>query len=137
MLFTQFVSKVIVSLKEEGGSKSDFQLAERQCQDFLSVMNELQSLNLTNVPESFRNKIDEYATKVQDFVVDFRKAIAQYEKSLGHSSERGFFRSAPRKVQWAFAAANDLEKFRRSLTAQLDLVKIVLQMGILSVWCFS
>lgn len=41
VLFTRFVSKVIVSLKEEGGSKSDFQLAERQCQDFLSVMSEL------------------------------------------------------------------------------------------------
>lgn len=102
VLFTKFASNVIVSLNRDGGSKSDFQFAERQCQNFLSVMsvmNELQSLNLKNVPETFRTKINEYAIILQDFVVDFRKAIARYEKSIGNSSERGFFRSAPRKVQ--------------------------------------
>lgn len=117
VLFTQFVAKVVSSLKEEGGSKSEFQFAERQCQDFLSVMNELQSLDLKNVPESLQNKLNDYATTIHEFVGDFRTSIAQYEKSMGESSARGFLRSAPRKAQWAFMAADDLEKFKRSLTA--------------------
>jgi hypothetical protein len=37
VLFMQFFAKVISSLKDEGGSKAEFQLAERQCQAFLSV----------------------------------------------------------------------------------------------------
>jgi hypothetical protein len=131
VLFTQFAAKVVSSLAEQGGSKTQFQLAERQCQAFLSVMTEVQSLDLSNVPVSFRNKIDEYSTSVQEFVKEFRDTIAYYEESLGESSRRGLFRSAPRKVQWAFMAAEDLAMFRQSLAAQLDLVKIVIQSSIL------
>jgi hypothetical protein len=131
VLFTRFAAKVISSLREEGGSKLEFQLAERQCQAFLSVMNELQSLDLSNVPDSFRDKLAGYSTNVQEFIKDFRKAIDRYEKSMGESSKRGFFRSAPRKIQWAFMASDDLAKFRQSLAAELDLVKTVIQTSIL------
>ncbi|KAI9730882.1 MAG: hypothetical protein M1834_005600 [Cirrosporium novae-zelandiae] len=109
-LFTEFTSKVILSSKDEGGSKSQFQLAEQQYQGFLCVMNELQSLDLSNLPESFRKSISKHSTTVKEFVQNFRKTIAQYEKSMGQGSGRGYFRSAPRKVQWAFMAADDLDK---------------------------
>lgn len=131
VIFTQFAAKAISSLREEGGSKSEFQLAERQCRAFLSVMDELQSLDLSNLPDSFRNKLDEYSTNVHEFINDFRKTIERYERSMGESSEHGSIRSAPRKVQWAFMAADDLGKFRQSLAAQLDLVKITIQTSIL------
>ncbi|EEP82024.1 conserved hypothetical protein [Uncinocarpus reesii 1704] len=52
---------------------------------------------------------------------------------MGELSARGSFRSAPRKVQWALMAADDLHKFRQCLSAQLDLVKIVIQTSILSI----
>jgi hypothetical protein len=131
VLFGQFVGKVISSLREEGGSKSEYQLAERQCQGFLSAMNELQSLELPDLPDSFRSKINEHSTNLEEFVKQFRKTIAQYENSIGQSSKRGLLRSAPRKVQWALMAAEDLSKFRQSLACQLDLVKITIQMSIL------
>ncbi|PVH83602.1 hypothetical protein DL98DRAFT_486446 [Cadophora sp. DSE1049] len=133
VLFTKFAAKVISSLAEEGASKTQYQLAERQCQAFLSVMAEVQSLDLSNVPASFRAKLDEYSTSVQEFVKEFRDTIARYEKSMGETSERGLFRSAPRKVQWAFMAAEDLALFRQSLSSQLDLVKIIIQSSILSI----
>ena len=76
VLFGTFVAKVISALKEEGGSKADFQLAERQCRGFLDVMNELQSLELWNVPDAFRSEISEFSTDLEDFVTTFRKAIA-------------------------------------------------------------
>ncbi|KAN0093540.1 hypothetical protein V8E51_016724 [Hyaloscypha variabilis] len=133
VLFTQFAAKAISSLREEGGSKLEFQLAERQCQAFLSTMNEIQSLDLSNVPDSFRDKLTGYSTNVQEFINDFRKTINRYEKSMSENSERGFFRSSPRKIQWAFRAADDLAKFRQSLAAELDLVKIVIQTSILSI----
>lgn len=128
--FTQLAVKAISSLRE-GGSKREFQLAERQCQGFLSVMNELQNLDLSKVPDSFRDKLAEYSTNTQEFIKDFRKTVDRYQKSMGESSERGFFRTAPRKVQWAFVAADDLRKFRQNLAAQLELVKIVIQTSIL------
>lgn len=131
MLFTKFAAKVISSLPEEGASKTQYQVAERQCQAFLSVMAEVQSLDLSSVPASFRAKLGEYSTSVQKFVKEFRENIARYEKSMGETSERGLFRSAPRKVQWALMAAEDLALFRQSPAAQLDLVKIIIQSSIL------
>ena len=131
MLFTQFATKAILALKNEGGSKPEYMLAQRQCEGFLSVMNELQSLDLSNAPDSFRAKIEEYSTNVKEFIDEFRKSIAKYENAMGKDSDRGFLKSAPRKVQWAFMAADDLGKFRKSLAAQLDLVKIVISMSIL------
>ncbi|KAK9418619.1 putative Fungal N-terminal domain-containing protein [Seiridium unicorne] len=87
-------------------------------------MKELNSLDLSGIPGSFRAKIDQYSAQILDDVQGYRKTIERYEKSMGKSSERGWFSSAPRKVQWAFSAAQDLAAFRQSLSAQLDLVKI-------------
>jgi signal transduction histidine kinase len=73
-------------------------------------MNGIRSLDLLNLPDSFRNKLDEYSTNVQEFIKYFRKTIERYEKAMGESSRHGFIRSAPRKVQWAPMAADDLVK---------------------------
>jgi hypothetical protein len=51
---------------------------------------------------------------------------------MGKDLERGFLNSEPRKVQWAFIAADVLLKVRTVLV-QLDLVKVVIPMSIL-VW---
>ena len=51
-------------------------------------------------------------------IFDFQTSIPQYEKSMGVNAKRGLFGSAPRKVQWAFMAADYLNKFRQSLAVQ-------------------
>ena len=65
------------------------------------------------------------------FVQEFKATIVKYEKSMGKLSERRQVAGAPRKVQWAFAAVEDLSKFLQSLAAQLDIVKITIQTSIL------
>jgi len=131
ILFTGFAVKVIKALKDEGGAKTEFQVAERQCQGFLDVITELKSLDLSGIPESFRTKLEEYSMQTASDIQIYRKTIERYEKSMGEDSARGWFSSAPRKVQWAFSAAQDLAAFRQSLLAQLDLVKIVIQSSLL------
>lgn len=132
-LFLGFATKVIKALKEAGGSKSEYWLAQQQCQRFLMIMDDIQRLDLSNVSESFRNQIEEYSTHTREFVKDFKEAIVKYEKSMGKSSHRGFMTSAPRKVQWAFSAADDLDKFRQSLSAQVNLVHLTISNAILSI----
>ena len=77
-------------------------------------MDNIQRLDLSNVSDSFRRQIEEYSTHTQEFVKDFKETIVKYEKSMGKSSYRGFLTSAPKKIQWAFSAADDLDKFRQS-----------------------
>lgn len=133
IMFTKFANKVVSALRQEGGSKSQFQLAERQCQSFLAVVNEFKRLDLSRVPEPFRAQMDQYSAAISEDIEDFRKTIARYDKSMGENAQRGWFSSAPRKVQWAFTAAEDLAAFRQTLDVQLDLFKIVIQGSVLYV----
>jgi hypothetical protein len=68
---------------------------------------------------------------VKSVVSDFKALIAHYERSMGEATKCGKVMSAPRKVQWALEAAEDLSKFQPRLSAQLQMVQIILQM---SVW---
>ena len=131
VMFVQFGAKVAKALREQSGSQAEYQLADFHCQGFLRVMDEMKQLDLSGVPERFRKSIEECSNDVCVFVQEFKATIGKYEKSMGKTSERGKVAGAPRKVQWAFAAAEDLSKFRQSLAAQLDIVKITIQTSIL------
>lgn len=132
-LFLRFATTVFKALKEAGGSRSEYRFAQQQCQSFLIVMDDVQRLDLSTVSDSFRSQIEEYSTHTREFVKDFKRAITKYEKSMGKSSHRGFIASAPKKVQWAFSAADDLDKFRQSLFAQVNLIQITISSATLSI----
>lgn len=76
--------------------------------DFFSLKEETQHLDLSIVPESFRQKIFENSKNMQRRAEKLKKSIEQYEKSIGKDSSRGSIRSAPRKDQWALLAAENL-----------------------------
>lgn len=98
VLFTNFAWKIVSSLKDNG-SRSDFQQATEQRERFLSLKEETQHLDLSIVPESFRQRIFENSKNMQRRAEKLKKSIEQYEKSIGKDSSRGSIRSAPRKVQ--------------------------------------
>ncbi|KAK3721313.1 hypothetical protein LTR37_003189 [Vermiconidia calcicola] len=93
----------------------------------MAVIQEIRKLDLDNVPDAFRSQIEEQSTAVQDLVAIFTAGIKRYERSMGGRSEKSWFGSVPRKVQWALSAADDLDKFRQSLSAHLDMIKIAIQ----------
>ncbi|KAF3394513.1 hypothetical protein F1880_004808 [Penicillium rolfsii] len=130
VLFTNFAWKVISSLKENG-SRSEFQEAQGQCEAFLSLIEEIRNLDLSIVPESFRQKILDHSTNIQRLVEGFKKSIEQYERSMGTNSSRSSIRSAPRKVQWALLAAEDLETFRKGLGSYVQLIQLTISTSML------
>jgi hypothetical protein len=103
VLFIGFATKVVKALKQKGGSKSEYQLAERQCQDFLAVMEDIKHLDLSNIPEPFRSKIEEYATHTREFVTAFKQMINVYNKSMGKTSQ-----SCPSRLTFARAFSRAL-----------------------------
>ncbi|KAJ5086715.1 hypothetical protein NUU61_008022 [Penicillium alfredii] len=129
VLLTKFTYKILSSLGEDG-PRSEYQHAEEECEAFLSLIEEIQSLDLSIVPESFQRKVFHYSTNMQRLVETFKKSIKQYEKSLGKNSSRGSIRSAPRKVQWALRAAADLQIFRKGLGNQIQIVQLAISTSI-------
>ena len=130
VLFTNFACKIISSLKEDG-PRSEFHHAEEECEAFLSLIEEIRNLDLSIVPESFRRKLFDYSTNMQRLVERFKERIEQYEKSLGKNSSRGSIRSAPKKVQWALLAAEDLQIFRKGLGSYVQRLQLTISTSML------
>ncbi|EMR66095.1 hypothetical protein UCREL1_6927 [Eutypa lata UCREL1] len=130
-VFTKFATKVVKALRDEGGSKIEYQIAERQCEEFLSAASELNSLDLSQLPESFRERLIASTANFSSIIKQFRKTIESYERSLGEKSQRGTFFSAPKKVQWALLAAEDLASVRQALTAQVSLIHLAIETNLL------
>ena len=112
VLFTDFAWKIISSLKESG-SRSEYQQAEEQCEAFLSLIEEIRNLDLSIVPESFRQKILDYSTNTQRLVEGFKKGIKQYEKLMGKDFSRGSIRSAPKRSSGHFWLPRTSKRSRR------------------------
>ena len=60
--FGKFAYKVTVALKEDGGSKSEFQEAIGWCENFREVLKVIQNLELSNVSASFADRLKEHTT---------------------------------------------------------------------------
>ncbi|KAL4926382.1 uncharacterized protein BDV17DRAFT_293598 [Aspergillus undulatus] len=119
-LFTKFTWKFILALKENG-SKFEFQQALSQCEALLSFLEKFKRLNLSSALQYFRQKLSEQSVAVQNPVKEFKKSIDKYEKSMGRTTTRNTFHSAPRKVQWALLAAEDIKNLKIGLQGQLYL----------------
>src|SRR5437762_2017380 len=87
--FGQFANKVVVALKEDGGSKSEFQQAIGWCENFLDTLNEIRNLELSNVSASFADQLKKQSEHSAEFVTHFKKKIAKYEKAMGENSGKG------------------------------------------------
>lgn len=127
VMLGKFLLQVRGALKEDDGSRVQYLRATKQCNDFDTVLASIRRLDLSNATESFKEQLAQCAFDTQGVINDFRQTVARYEKSMGESSSRGKFASAPRKIQWAFDAADDLDDFRKRLQSQLDRIQITLQ----------
>ena len=119
----KFSTEVVLALREQG-SKTEYQTALGWCQNLQSVLKEIETLELSNVTSTYAEQLQKYTVDSKDFIVHFMQSITKYEKSLGSKAPSGALRGAGRKVQWAFLAAQDLDKFSRSLQMQLDVLRL-------------
>jgi hypothetical protein len=126
--FVAFGKKVFDALQDDDGSTFEYRTAAAQCQAFAAVMSDVQRLDLSHLPEDFRKQLQAHSKSVGEHVAKFKKhTIDKFERSMGEETKRGWFTGAPRKVQWAFGAADDLDKFRVSLGAWLQIIQMSIQ----------
>ena len=127
-----FSKKVYDALEEEEGSRVQYRRAVNQCDAFTTVINQVKRVDLSRFPNDFRQELEEIYTNAAEHITLFRKnTIGKYEKSLGKGTKRGLFASAPRKVQWAFDAAEELEGLRQSLGSWLSAIQLCITTNML------
>jgi hypothetical protein len=127
-----FSKKVYDALEKEEGSQIQYRRAVKQCDAFATVINQVKRVDLTHFPTDFRQELEEIYTNAAEHITLFRKnTIDKYEKSLGKGTKRGPFATAPRKVQWAFGAAEDLEELRQSLSSWLSAIQMCITTNML------
>jgi hypothetical protein len=127
-----FSKKVYDALENEEGSQVQYRRAAKQCDAFTTVINQVKKVDLSNFPTDFRKDLEEIYTNAAEHIALFRKnTINKYEKSLGKGTKRGLFASAPRKVQWAFGAAEDLDELRQSLSSWLSAIQTCIMTNML------
>ena len=122
-MFTKFSTKVILALREDG-SKAEYQTAISWCQDLQSVLKEFETLGLSNVSDAYAEQLQKYTGGTKEFITSFKQTISKYERSMGGKAGSGVARGSGRKVQWAYFAAQDLEKFSRSVQMQLEVLRL-------------
>lgn len=74
-LFAKFATKVIKALRDEGGSKIEYRIAERQCLEFISAAAEIYILDLLRLPDSARDRLDTSAANFAGIVGELKKTI--------------------------------------------------------------
>jgi hypothetical protein len=123
-----FGKKVVDALQEEDGSSAQYRVAKQQCDAFVALMDSVQSLDLSHLPEDFRTQIKVYSKDVEEHLEWFKRCtMDKYDKSMGKNATRNRFTSSPRKVQWALYAADDLAKFSTTLNNWLQLINTYMQ----------
>lgn len=120
-----FSKKVVDALEEQDGSQAQYRRAEQHCATFAAIMDQVKRRDLSNIPETFREQLRNISKNAAEHDALFKKhTIDRYERSLGKATSRSWLMAAPRKIQWAFGAAEDMEKLSQSLTAWMSAIQI-------------
>lgn len=130
--FVAFGKKVVDALQEEDGSSAQYRVVKKQCDAFVDDMHTAQRLDLSHLLEHFRNQIKVSSRNVEEHVGDFEKdTIDRFDKSMAEHTKRNKVSSAPRRVQWAFGAAEQLANFHATLNNWLQMIQVLIQAMIL------
>ena len=110
-LLAQFAGKVHHSLKEEGGSSSEYQQATTTLLSLQSTLEQIRH-GLKSADPSFRNAVQGQLDGPTSSIADFNASLQKnYGDKLNTTAAVGRHHGTWRKVKWALSAADDLKEF--------------------------
>lgn len=84
VILITFSKKVYDALENEEGSLVQYRRAVKQCDDIITVINQVKRIDLSRFPTDFRQEFEEIYASAAEHITLFRKdTIDKYEKSLG------------------------------------------------------
>jgi hypothetical protein len=104
------ITDITCSLREVGGSKSEYQELLRELESLQHALSHLDKLQVGGSSPVDLDSIKYAALSCRRPLEQFLANIRKYDKSLGVWNERGRLRSAADKVRWAFGQKNEISK---------------------------
>ena len=126
VLITGLTTKVVAALKEDGGSKTEYQTAIRSCEDLQKLLTELVNLDVHALDQDLLEQLKTHAEWPRDLLSNYVTKLRKYERSLGSNATKGCQHGVWKKAKWALSTAKDLEHFRATVASLLDTVKLTL-----------
>jgi hypothetical protein len=126
VLLARYTCRVVFALKEEGGAKSQYQEAIQSLESLGKVLQELHGLSLQNGDSLFGDAVKLQANNSVKLVSNFVKQISKYDKHLGSKAPPGRMKGSIKKAQWEIKAAGDLDRFRKVITPQLEVLRFMI-----------
>ena len=119
---SQLIVGIVSSLKESGGSKSEYQELVRE----LFILDRtLKHLDTLKGPGVDNVKCAALSCRYQ--LETFFQSIQAYDKSLGIGSAAGVVKDSARKVRWHYGKKGEVAKLRAYLDVHMGIINIALQ----------
>ena len=119
---SQLIIGVIGSLKESGGSKSEYQELVRELVILDNTLKHLDTLKGPSV-----DSIKCAALSCRYPLETFLQSIEAYDKSLGIDSAAGVVKGSARKVRWLYGKKGEVAKLRAYLNMHMGIINMALQ----------
>ncbi|KAH6714436.1 hypothetical protein BKA61DRAFT_481678 [Leptodontidium sp. MPI-SDFR-AT-0119] len=122
----KLITDITNSLRDAGGSKSEYQELLRELDSLHHALRYLDKLQLNNSSSMNLDSIKYAALSCRRPLEQFLSKIKRYDKSLGVWSKEGGLRSAADKLRWAYGQKDEICKLQSYLSVHVGIINILL-----------
>ena len=120
------IADIISSLREAGGSKSEYQELLRELESLQHALSQLDKLRLHgSYPRNF-DSIKYAALSCRRPLKDFLRKIQKFDKSLGVWSKRSKLQSVTDKLRWVCSHKDEIRRLQSYLNIHVGTINILL-----------
>lgn len=120
------VADIISSLREAGGSKSEYQEILRELEGLQRALSHLDKLQSGDACHTSIDSIKYAALSCRRPLEQFLDKIKKYDNGLGVWSKSGTIRSTADKLKWAYTQKDEIKKLQIYLNVHVGTINILL-----------
>ncbi|KAF2489919.1 hypothetical protein BU16DRAFT_597520 [Lophium mytilinum] len=122
----KLIADIISSLRDTGGSKSEYQEIVRELETLNSVLKHIDQLKPSGKRSESLDSIKYAALSCRQPLEQFLGKIRKYENGLGIWGKRGGIGLAKNKLQWTFGHKEEIHKLQSYLNVHVGTINILL-----------
>src|SRR4051812_24418550 len=121
------VYNLIQALDDASGAANDYREAVLFLKTLLRTIEPLPQLALWNAYPDYGRDIKEQVDHIQEPLKLFCAKVLKYESSLGATAKAGYYRHAPRKIQWYLFMPQEVLKLKGKIESHMRLIGTMMQ----------
>ncbi|OQV00512.1 Ankyrin repeat-containing protein [Cladophialophora immunda] len=126
----QLTSKIISSLKDVGGSSSEYQHAVIELESLKRLLEKVTQLTITEDNAVQVNALRGLALACEPCLQEFHSKLKSYEASIGPHAPRSSLKGTFHKVKWAFLGSDEFGNFRKFIAMKVLCLTLLLSMHV-------